>query len=455
MMAKELKRYSLYLLAIVGIVAVVGIVLMVSGKWSCFGAGSGSETEETLLAEEEGDIAGKAIQKATYCYDNDAKAADPYIVMSSVKYGPTSNKLTTVLDSCKTISGKTYLFEGTCYNGKFVQIQKNCAELNIGKSGADYKCVNGACVGTCTPQVLSSKCVKYEFNQGYTYEVVKQQSDCSIIKLQDYCPPSVLNPLCDDNKGCCHTKVYDMYCEGDVIKNITMNTCTLTKGGNDIECKGTSTCGYDYLSSTNPTCVFDGTKGEIVNKSCQKSPSVEGPIFIQQKTKEDTGDDTGITYLTYDYCYDVDCNSDKGCCRFDLQGFPYCEGDILKNTTKNPCTGEVKTNSVDCKFLVEFYVPGEGYKTIDSFYNTCKTFGFYSGCFVDCDLGDVIYIYLDNAPTSASNYLKFTSKSGYLKYTCVHQYFFGNAWKYSELKDSNYFIYLEPDCPKGATCYYP
>jgi hypothetical protein len=148
-MAKELKNYSWYLLAIVGIVAVVGIVLMVSGKGSCFGAGStgiSTTTEETLVGEDGEDITGQAIQKAAYCYDNDAKASDPYIVMSSVKYGLTSNKLTTVLDSCKTISGKTYLLEGTCYNGKFVQIQKNCAELNIGKSGADYKCVNGACV---------------------------------------------------------------------------------------------------------------------------------------------------------------------------------------------------------------------------------------------------------------------------------------------------------------------
>jgi hypothetical protein len=46
-------------------------------------------------------------------------------------------------DYCYTYpsSGKTYLFEGTCKNGKYVWIQKNCKEL-----GSEYSCQAGACV---------------------------------------------------------------------------------------------------------------------------------------------------------------------------------------------------------------------------------------------------------------------------------------------------------------------
>ncbi len=51
-------------------------------------------------------------------------------------------------DYCYTFptTGKTYLMEGICRNGSFSTWQKNCAELNYSKPGANFKCVEGACV---------------------------------------------------------------------------------------------------------------------------------------------------------------------------------------------------------------------------------------------------------------------------------------------------------------------
>ncbi len=52
-------------------------------------------------------------------------------------------------DYCYTFpsTGKTYLMEGACNAaGSFITWQKNCAELNLGKTGVNYQCVDGACV---------------------------------------------------------------------------------------------------------------------------------------------------------------------------------------------------------------------------------------------------------------------------------------------------------------------
>lgn len=51
-------------------------------------------------------------------------------------------------DYCYTFpsTGKTYLMEGASNNGSFVTWQKNCAELNPANPGANFQCVDGACV---------------------------------------------------------------------------------------------------------------------------------------------------------------------------------------------------------------------------------------------------------------------------------------------------------------------
>ena len=53
------------------------------------------------------------------------------------------------VDTCVTYqdTGKTYLQEGTCSaKQEFQYLSKNCAELNIGKQGTNFQCVEGACV---------------------------------------------------------------------------------------------------------------------------------------------------------------------------------------------------------------------------------------------------------------------------------------------------------------------
>ena len=80
------------------------------------------------------------------CVDSDAKSTfdvNQLFVKSTTTYGSGSK-----VDYCYTFqsTGKTYLMEGVNRNGSFSTWQKNCAELNLGKTGVDYKCVDGACV---------------------------------------------------------------------------------------------------------------------------------------------------------------------------------------------------------------------------------------------------------------------------------------------------------------------
>ena len=81
------------------------------------------------------------------CVDPDAKITfdqNQLFVKSDTTYN--GGKRT---DYCYTFpkTGKTYLMEGTCNAKKtFNTWQKNCAELNYGKPGSDFKCVDGACV---------------------------------------------------------------------------------------------------------------------------------------------------------------------------------------------------------------------------------------------------------------------------------------------------------------------
>lgn len=88
------------------------------------------------------------------CVDSDAKTTfdqNQLFVKSDTTYN--SGKKT---DNCYTFpkTGKTYLMEGTC-NAKatFATWQKNCAELNYGKPGSDFKCVEGACVDAAVASV--------------------------------------------------------------------------------------------------------------------------------------------------------------------------------------------------------------------------------------------------------------------------------------------------------------
>ena len=68
-------------------------------------------------------------------------------VKSTTKYNGGSKT-----DYCYTVptTRKTYLMEGVSRNGKFTTWQKNCAELNLGKPGFDFQCVDGACVNKAT-----------------------------------------------------------------------------------------------------------------------------------------------------------------------------------------------------------------------------------------------------------------------------------------------------------------
>lgn len=88
------------------------------------------------------------------CVDFDAKTTfdqNQLFVKSDTTYN-----IGKKIDSCYTFpkTGKTYLMEGTC-NAKatFATWQKNCADLNYGKSGSDFKCVDGACVDVAVASV--------------------------------------------------------------------------------------------------------------------------------------------------------------------------------------------------------------------------------------------------------------------------------------------------------------
>ncbi len=58
----------------------------------------------------------------------------------------------TSTDRCYTFptTGKTYVMEGVCKKRGFQTWQKNCGELNIGQTGVNYQCVEGACVNVAT-----------------------------------------------------------------------------------------------------------------------------------------------------------------------------------------------------------------------------------------------------------------------------------------------------------------
>lgn len=81
------------------------------------------------------------------CADSDAQSTfdqNQLFIKATTKYNGGSKT-----DYCYSFpkTGKTYLMEGTCNAKKtFATWQKNCAELNYGKPGSDFKCVEGACV---------------------------------------------------------------------------------------------------------------------------------------------------------------------------------------------------------------------------------------------------------------------------------------------------------------------
>lgn len=82
------------------------------------------------------------------CVDPDASTSSTYgesqlFVKSTTTYNTGSK-----VDQCYTVlsTGKTFLGEGVCKEGNFGTWRKDCAELNVGNTGANYQCVQGACV---------------------------------------------------------------------------------------------------------------------------------------------------------------------------------------------------------------------------------------------------------------------------------------------------------------------
>ena len=210
-LAKELKNYSLYLLAIVGIVAVVGIVLMVSGKWSCSKVGLSAETEvtgETLLAEEGGeDLIGNAFSVGS-CTDPDANSytdKNQYLVKSTTTQSTISKTSIKKTDSCGTLclvancNGKilnpTSLYEYSCTNTGTIGVQiVDCAA----KFGPTYTCFDGACRAKPCPNTNSLVCKN---NKLYSASTNPCTGKVVSETLKDDC--TAKKGICDNGKCVC------------------------------------------------------------------------------------------------------------------------------------------------------------------------------------------------------------------------------------------------------------
>lgn len=94
------------------------------------------------------------------CVDKDVTTSTTYEVAQLFKKSITAYNSGSKEDYCYTFptTGKTYLMEGVCGStGNFLTWQKNCAELNATKTGANYQCVSGACVDTAGTPVVAGK----------------------------------------------------------------------------------------------------------------------------------------------------------------------------------------------------------------------------------------------------------------------------------------------------------
>ncbi|MBT4540696.1 hypothetical protein HOC35_04230 [Candidatus Woesearchaeota archaeon] len=158
-------KHSMYLVVLVTLMILFGLVVMFDGCTKLVTDESGDDaeilTDEEFALEEDipfdndeaaGDLSGQAFTVGK-CHDEDADSTkDPkqLLIKGKITYKGKSR-----LDKCYTFSsGKTYLFEYFCRNnGKVGRWQKNCAELNINNPGADYRCLNDACVNMGSDEV--------------------------------------------------------------------------------------------------------------------------------------------------------------------------------------------------------------------------------------------------------------------------------------------------------------
>jgi hypothetical protein len=402
---------------------------MISGKGSCFGAGSGSETEETLLAEEGGEgLVGHAFSVAD-CTDSDATSnldKAQYLVK-----GTTTKGTTTKTDSCGTVClvasckgqilNPTKLYEYTCGNSGIISTQTvDCKTI-----GADYKCVDGACqkvAATCQAGLTGQKkCETYDAGKTYTFFNEYQDASCAKTWQPTPCPAGA---TCDSNKGCCVPST-SLTCKDNKVYSTTLNPCT--GQSSDVlkdDCvakKGTCPNGQN---SQNVTCMC--TPGYTGKTSCQTTGNNYYNFY-----KEKVNVDCSVTDQVYDYCGygGSSCDPVKGCCK-KVSISTSCEGDKIHNVTQNSCTGQNTDLYTDCS-LTKSYYTGESLTCVSNVYgNNGKN---------DC--------YLTSCTLGAEAYYCDLYSAKYYKMTCKNQWQGYNSWSpvYPSVTASS--------CPPGATCY--
>lgn len=215
---KDVKKYSLYLIAIVGLVAIVGIVVMTTN----FGVLSVTTevSEESVTATEETedvDLAGQAIVKSVSkpeCKENDGgnKITIPGIV--AYRNNPNQNYIyfNDKLDTAKT--GKVVI-EGFCSSGK-IKLKVNSCQYGYGVKKVSYKDTTTSETKTsdsyyckcgqsqpCEEAYLCSNdnvCTPINLGTGYDYLVKVPQEVVTVAQNDEY-GTLIYLPLCLNLEG--------------------------------------------------------------------------------------------------------------------------------------------------------------------------------------------------------------------------------------------------------------
>lgn len=285
------------MLIIFGIVAAVGIVLMISGKGSC----TGTEAEETLLAEESGDLAGMAYNVGS-CTDKDAVPIidkNQYKIKSSAFVNTKSPK--TINDVCSKTST---LLEATCdSSGKLITASVDCAK----EFGADYNCVDGACKSS-PPSLCTSRSPGQENCKNTLPEVSNtvHEKQCVDITTSAVCEGDRIHKVIQNS--CTGEKTddyYDCYYEIDIYTG-KHKTCLMAKFNSPYNLNSSvSVAPSNYATCVPSSCIFVGTNiypcsdnGKYAKFTCQAS-SIPGYNYWQFDKFLDTCPD-----LKFDLCYD-------------------------------------------------------------------------------------------------------------------------------------------------------
>lgn len=186
---KDVNKYSLYLIAIVGIVAIVGIWMMVSGTGKLLITGTSGEGE--LVADESSgdDLAGQAILTVNFDnkYKSPLKNCEMIPSCVSPNYEVTSTTCNNLygdkkdVKSCYTCSVKeTFKSEAVCPEGWKINFYNEGEFYNTG--GSKWFAHGFACSGSCskklcqTPPNLNNACPKEftfvykpKYTNKYTY----------------------------------------------------------------------------------------------------------------------------------------------------------------------------------------------------------------------------------------------------------------------------------------------